>query len=450
MAPGSRHEGLDDFFGAINWRKTISLGKPFPCDYVVQRSSLAPGNQLVRSFKEAVPALADQRKVFEESSATIPEAIRKRWLAMVVAWEADHTCPNPYSEPEFVSTLGDIRLELAQEEAAEMDRGVMSLHELSASVFLSVGLELEDLQRVLRVRAKKSDSKTPAGRLALQEKRNSLQHRIRSWQGVQKIYMPAPATNAANNTPPGSAPTGTQPRRRDEPLYLPSAIPESLWSQGFVSGLGDKYRRLRVAQAEDALHHIRRQIRLRSGLIHYKHIFVDGPGQNSNTRARNQISRLQERIHKYASEYRVARAALPLVWPDGAWRHRLLELKDEHLRPPRDEEKLAANLRTRGELLGDGHREQLWIWRAMPHEARDIPGQPEDISEDEVHEGLRVDWMKARARVRRWDEEIQHLLQEMPRAVRFLHHKAEWWNSQVGRRLDAPADIQDGLDAYAA
>ncbi|KAI0039995.1 hypothetical protein FA95DRAFT_1612138 [Auriscalpium vulgare] len=185
-------EGLDDFFGAINWRKTINLG-----------------TLLARAVKEAVPALERHKKILEDNNNTIPEAVRACWTTMIQAWDANHTCANPYEEPVAVTTLADVRLELGEEEAAEADRGLISLHEMSASVFLSAGLKLEDIQRGLHVAAKDSDSKTPAGRLALQEKRNSLQYRIRLWQTVQTIYMPAVAAflaeQAAARASPGEA-----------------------------------------------------------------------------------------------------------------------------------------------------------------------------------------------------------------------------------------------------
>ncbi|KAI0037386.1 hypothetical protein FA95DRAFT_1478177, partial [Auriscalpium vulgare] len=110
-------------------------------------------------------------------------------------------------------------------------------------------------------------------------------------------------------------------------LYLPSAIPDDMWEEGLSTGLINKYQRLRVAHAEESLHNLRRQLRMRMGLIRYKHVFVDGPGQNANTRARNQVSRLQDRIKRHASQYRASYDALVVVSPDGPWRQRLLELK---------------------------------------------------------------------------------------------------------------------------
>lgn len=43
-------------------------------------------------------------------------------------------------------TLKDVQLELANEEAEELSRGVMSLHETTASMFLATGIDLEEQQ----------------------------------------------------------------------------------------------------------------------------------------------------------------------------------------------------------------------------------------------------------------------------------------------------------------
>jgi hypothetical protein len=42
--------------------------------------------------------------------------------------------------------MADVRLELAREEAADADHGNESAHEITASLFLARGLELEEQQ----------------------------------------------------------------------------------------------------------------------------------------------------------------------------------------------------------------------------------------------------------------------------------------------------------------
>lgn len=62
---------------------------------------------------------------------------------------------------------------------------------------------------------------------------------------------------------------------------------------------------------------------------------------------------------------------------------------------------------------------------------------------------MRAEWALGRARVRRWEEEVELLQLEMDRAVMFFEWKANWWKERVGARPDARADIRSGLDSYA-
>jgi hypothetical protein len=53
--------------------------------------------------------------------------------------------------PDFfiATTLQDVRLALAQEEATKVSLGTMSRHKVSMATFLMTGFELEDSQYVL-------------------------------------------------------------------------------------------------------------------------------------------------------------------------------------------------------------------------------------------------------------------------------------------------------------
>lgn len=63
--------------------------------------------------------------------------------------------------------------------------------------------------------------------------------------------------------------------------------------------------------------------------------------------------------------------------------------------------------------------------------------------------GVRVEWCKARARVNRWSEEVELLLEEMRRVIEFLKWQAEWWGGQVSSRSLGSVVDQEGLAAYA-
>lgn len=126
-----------------------------------------PGSQLFRDLLAAVEQRDRQREFFAEFNSTIPSEVSRQWEDLIQAFEEDPTGPNPYEETETgkcfwrrtrclstdfhhrsstAITLKDVQLELAQEEAEEVSRGVMSLHETTASVFLATGIELEEQQ----------------------------------------------------------------------------------------------------------------------------------------------------------------------------------------------------------------------------------------------------------------------------------------------------------------
>lgn len=79
MAPGTRHDTLDDLFGYHNWQKTVGLGE-----------------SLRRKYFLAVVESRHHRVLHEEYSETIGNDITSQWTQMVVEWEADKTKPNPY------------------------------------------------------------------------------------------------------------------------------------------------------------------------------------------------------------------------------------------------------------------------------------------------------------------------------------------------------------------
>lgn len=62
---------------------------------------------------------------------------------------------------------------------------------------------------------------------------------------------------------------------------------------------------------------------------------------------------------------------------------------------------------------------------------------------------MRTEWAVGRSRVRRWEEEVELLLEEMDRVVLYFEWKARWWRNHVNARPDARSDIKSGLAAYA-
>ena len=163
---------------------------------------------------------------------------------------------------------------------------------------------------------------------------------------VRNIYVPALADDRNCNHSASTA------RATPEliPLNLPSSMTPALRSTCF-QGLADIERRLRLAQADDCLYELRKQLRITMGLNHYKTTQV-GPSQRAGTRARSLISRFREKTVCCAERYRNAYLALTVLDPGGDWSHRLRPLADADIRPP-----------GKGDDEAEGTREISWIWR---------------------------------------------------------------------------------------
>ena len=159
------------------------------------------------------------------------------------------------------------------------------------------------------------------------------------------------------------------------PLHLPLSIPSSFWSTGCVSGLVDKERRLRLAQVDDGLNELRRQLRISATLLDYKKIQVGGSSQKMSTRMRSLMSRFHDKTIRCAERYSAAYQALSLLDPNGSWTVRLKVLDHQKdLRPPhRDPDDFHGS---------ESKRELSWIWLV----SRDHGSVSHAASADEIND----------------------------------------------------------------
>ncbi|TDL13917.1 hypothetical protein BD410DRAFT_868388 [Rickenella mellea] len=431
MTPGSRQNTIDDHLGAWNFRKVIGLGK-----------------YLLSLLQEAVPMKAKHRAILSELRLSLDGDLVDTWEAMIEEWDKDReNKPDPYAEEDKTCGMADVRLEILKEEAADAVAGTASLHEMTASVFLTTGLDLEDQQRVLRKKGKGAKGASTQYKSAeMQQKRNTLQRRIFNWYKIQNIYMPGAVFLRAEVSPTDDDHSGAQGPETIQ-LLFPSQVSEAERATICSPGLVVKEFRLRVAQCDDALHQIRRLLRIRSNLWHYKRGQVFG--QRSSTRARTLIARFDERIQRIAERYRAARAALISLGQPGDWSTRFLELTPGDIQGPRGDDE--AILQPPAPLpqnhwISEGRRDFTWIWLSPNVQ---LQGDAE-TERREVNEGMRVKYCKARARAMRWEEEVELVVEEMRRTIAFLEWQARWWRSQIGRRTDLSSpSLESGLIAYA-
>lgn len=243
-----------------------------------------------------------------------------------------------------------------------------------------------------------SSSPTPRVLADLQEKRNLLYRRIDNWRNHQDRFLPSAMLHRANPTAstgvsdlegPSSCNSLPTPNVEDLPLLLPSSLMRIFSGsiQPEVRALGAIEARLRVAHADDSLTDLRKHLRIRQALFHYKKIQVTGTGQRPNTRARAIIAQQTSKINRSAERYRASRRALISLDPGGDWEIRIQPLHDKDIRHPSERED--------GE--SEGHRVTTWIWLA-PRSPHTITCPQDTASNAEIDQSLRIEWAKSYAR----------------------------------------------------
>ena len=168
---------------------------------------------------------------------------------------------------------------------------------------------------------------TPHESADIQEKRNSLAHRIQQWREVQFAYTPTIASLLVSDLTNSDIPSLTFEKPESTNLFLPSSLPSKLRDNPTIKKIAAKEMRLRIAQADDALADIRRLCQLITGLTNFKKLNVSGTGNKPNTRMRTLHTRMMNKIDRTANRYITARTALLSLDPtSGDWKDRLCEL----------------------------------------------------------------------------------------------------------------------------
>ncbi|KAG1780044.1 hypothetical protein EV702DRAFT_1178215 [Suillus placidus] len=355
------------------------------------------GRLTARKLANAIEQKADhQCELLKLESCLLVQDISE-WRIDVEAWERDRIQSNPFKvrvAPEMQAT---VRLELARIEAAELESGTnISLHaDVPPSILISSGMDLEEQQRRLSYEIVALGAHATDHQLAkVQQHANALRRKIDVWQDIQLLYMP----------------------------FCSAQLHHFEWM-------------LRYAQANDALKDIRNLLRLRSHLYKFKDNNI--VGQAANTRARSTINKTEVKVSMAAERYEVARAALTTlaqILNEGpAW-------KD--IFRPLNRNRDLKSLKDMWEKEMEGTRHLSWIWKT--------PGVAEDASVG-LHDALRIEWCKARARAMRWEEEVDLLKEEQRRVIAFLDWQAGWWwSQQQGRESEFLDDcLREGLKAYA-
>ncbi|KAF7967195.1 hypothetical protein HWV62_35598 [Athelia sp. TMB] len=417
MGPGSRRDTLDDHFADWNHKKVFNMGPT-----------------LLRKIKVAVPERIIHVYNFEELNSHLSAATVAGWTVEVEAWEKDSAMPNPFETVVEEITERQVKLALAQEEARELEHSEGSVvHDtLSPAVLITTGMDFSLQQRRLRLDSKLLTSgSTALQRLKIQLRSNALRRKLTAWCKVQELYFPGLAAVRARSEA-ATAEGATTVEAYNIPLYLPSQLPPLIP----VDAKFYRYEwQLRKAQAFDVLASLRQQLCLQAHLVGYRFRF--DRGQKQNLRSNDVISRVDTRIAESCDRYRSARVALLALEVhigEVGWETALPVLAEADVRHI-----------GKGQVgESEGMRTTSWIWLS-----RGIEDAVEGSSAEELHDLLRIEWCKARARAFRWSEEVLLLVEEMRRVIAYHAWHTNWWNDLAYAKLDLSAPCEEGYAAYA-
>ncbi|KAJ7616548.1 hypothetical protein FB45DRAFT_1034871 [Roridomyces roridus] len=437
MGPGARRDTLNAHFNDLNWKK----------------------NRWSRKTVAAVPEMVVTKKALESMEKSLraavadedaPDAV-KAWTEMVEKWEIDPEEPNPYETVEKDDHLAKVWRELAEEAAARAEDGEEGLGDIfegmHVSEMMSMGLQLEENQRVLGFdMAAMGQHSTDGQQQKLQE---AFVPRV-TW--LRHKDDDARAQAARSQPVPGV-------RVQELKLWMPSemmGVPGALRrkeAQWCPQELQQMEYRLRVAQANEALHNIRWGLLVRTHLYKYKDKNVRGVRQN--TRSKDKINAVDELIRRSATRYRAARRALVSLGKslgEHGWEVTLQELKEEHVRAMPISTLGDSIRQSGGSVLKGSRREQKerkkrktlptsWIWLVQK---RTVAGEKQAMNE-----ALRIEWAKTRTRSMCWREEVDLLEEEMRRVKEFMTWRSDWWVARTQWRESEEEAMREGLAAYA-
>jgi len=417
---------------------------------------------------------AKHMEIFEKFSATFPPETVARWVRMVERWEANPKAPNPYNEPAqgewfplytfetmsnlpAATTLQDVHLDLARNENLQLAAGRAPRHKVSMTAFFSMGFDIEDQQYVLmpigidhslmscrfvfkRELARTKGKKTSKQLADLEEKRSALIQQIIIWRPIQLAYTPHVAALLPLVQGDVADTGGHYSNPESTPLFFPSSLPLELRQRPELNDICEAERRLREAQADDALADVRRLRRVIQGLWQFKKLNVSGTGNRPNTRMLESYSQFESKLQRAANRYRVAYAALLALDPSGSWKERLKVLKPTDLRGPGRDPDHPEDAKT-----SNGRFEPSWIWL--------VPRSPQERgdnqTEEEFNHSMRTEWAQTRAHMCRWKEELLIIQEEMRRVLAYFEWRSTWWLEQANRRVGLEPSAQSGIVAYA-
>ncbi|KAL1699668.1 hypothetical protein EV121DRAFT_283940 [Schizophyllum commune] len=433
------------------------------------QKNVGQGSVLEGRLKLAMAQREQRRAELLDIEQALKTPVLKAWQKIYDEYERDNSKPNPFMPQvtEGPSEQG-VRAQLVRDEAEDIKLGRTPMCATTKATFIVLGLQLEEMQRRIASMAADITLATLDRDRKVQEQRVAWFKKLARYRTLQDHFMPAAAAKALADEQARN-PDVLPPDAEHVKIWLPSNLTRAEREEGCVDGLAKVEVSLRVAQCTDTLKDIRYRLHARRYIINERN--AHATGQQQSTRARNIIARLDERIARVAEKYRAARRGLFSLAHDTDY-PMFQELKDNDLTIDDDREADGASTERLNNHGGRGSRAvgnarksdaipstardraiasvreadsrrnlTSWIWTAL--------GGPTQDAEAQVHDAVRVEWAKARARSERWTEEVNIITEEMRRVLRCLRWYRRHWENLAGFEAELDPAGRAGLRAYA-
>ncbi|KAF8208324.1 hypothetical protein K438DRAFT_1961817 [Mycena galopus ATCC 62051] len=304
MGPGSRQATLEDIFSFHNYDRLLAMHRVLPKRLAV---AIQEGEAHKVSLNAFTKGLEQER----------PDEVQ-RWRKSVEKWNSvQHTTAegSPFELQEEVTTLREIQSQIAVEEFICTGKGVEIEREHTPGAFITMGLEIEEVQRRLAVDVRAVKDASPTQKLGFTKRRTALLKRIYQFRQIQHAVFDANGDEVPEATRLFMSSEISDQTRREEVCAL---------------GLPEIEARIREGEATEVLEAVRTGLRTRTMTNRYK--LRNYTGQRMMTKGQGILRAINVCIHIAKVRYRYSRAALLVLRGHGDWEDRLRVLLDDDVR----------------------------------------------------------------------------------------------------------------------
>ncbi|KAI0038755.1 hypothetical protein FA95DRAFT_1505108, partial [Auriscalpium vulgare] len=423
-----RQEILDDAMNNSNWMKLVRT--------VVT---------ICQEAKAAVAGMAESREAFRRMDANLSRQQSEHYLSIYNAAmerrKADVTAMDVFDvQADKAPGKALILADMAEAEVAEGDAPGLA-------AWLSQGLKIQETQLSVAWHVKKLGKKPTAdARYKVAQSRSQLLSAINTFQESSAKYISAladieddddlasgwvpirgPELDDGSDDEDGLPAAGLAAWEacRDDadpdaevvpenlPISLPSTLGAELCCRYGLLGLQRKELQLRIGQANDALHQIRLAIGHKAH--HFQNDVRAANTTRTKTRAWAKVLRIETTVKHNARIYRRTRHAILQLDPEASLSSRYQALKDEDLKV--DTAALSSEAR------GQRNKQLAWFWA--------VDAQEQMADDGWMGEFYRVHWLRAKAQLDRWREEIRGLTLDMDLTEGYFAAMESKWKGKV-------------------